>query len=105
MYGQVFKEPGDLVFTTSFLGAFFLISQVAFYYEIIGLISGGNFPFPENAIGVIITLFIITLLNAYIIKKKVILDEIEIRKPVAILVYLYLMSCIVITLIMYFNFE
>ncbi len=29
MYGEVFKDPGELVFTTSFIGSLFLIFQVA----------------------------------------------------------------------------
>lgn len=101
IYGQVFKEPGDLVFTTSFLGSLFLIFQVAFFYEIISQILASDLPTPNNATGVVVALFALTMFNYFLIKKKVVLLEVEVSRSTSILVFIYLMVTSIITYLSY----
>ena len=101
MYSQVFKDPGDSIFTTSFLGSLFLIFQVAFYNEMTRMLLMNNLPLPERITGVLLTLFLLTIFNYLLIKKGFVLDDIQISKLTSILVFIYLFVTSVITYSIY----
>ena len=100
MYSQVFNNPGDPTYITSFMGSGFLIFQFAFFNELFGFF-GNNLSIPKQPEGVILVILLITFFNYLLIKKASILNDVQVSKLTSVLVFLYFFLATMITYFMY----
>ncbi len=96
-YTEVFKED-NTTFRVSLSGAFFLISQVGLFYEIVDIYTEQKLPFPENHYGFIIAITLLGSLNYYLIRKKLVLEKIIVKTKYSIMIVIYLVLSLILTL-------